>query len=391
MYSASLTRRQIKTALSAGNSRPIAAALKSMQQALDRALRSQDEDESISDELPQDLLRACQRFGEKLGFDLFSNKHIATETLEFSKAIFRFQHICQLYANHHRSLGFKPLKTREMKLLCLNAFEYLQQCYPLFHAVCGFSATLTPTDYFQQALGLTQDCKCLVMESAFPAEQLGVCIGTYVDTRFRERERHIDVICDSIARCFRVRAGNYLVFFSAYYFMQQVHDRFEQLYPEIATLLQQRKFDADAQQQFLSKFFEADEQLGFAIMGGRFAEGIDYQGNALIGAIIVGVGLPQANREQQLIQQDFDDLQLDGFDYAFRFPGLVRVKQSAGRVIRGEHDLGVVVLLDRRFRQPGYARNLPAHWQTRYCNDVDSLEQSLQAFWRDKVDNNGTD
>jgi Rad3-related DNA helicase len=383
MYSASLTRAQIKKAIAADNSRPISAALKSMQQALDRELRTQDEDESIADQMPQDLLRASQRFSEKLGFDIFSNKHIAGETLEFSKAIFRFRNISQLYDHHHRALGYKPLKTREMKLLCLNAFEYLQQCYPLFHAVCGFSATLTPTAYFQQALGLDQDCNSRVLEAVFPARHLAVCIGTYVDTRYRQREQHIDNICESIARCYRAHPGNYLVFFSAYYFMQQVHARFSALHPEINSLMQQREFDESAQQQFLSRFFDADRQLGFAIMGGRFAEGIDYQGDALIGAIIVGVGLPQANTEQQLIQQDFDSLGLDGFDYAFRFPGLIRVKQSAGRVIRSEQDRGVVILLDRRFQQSGYARHLPAHWSPVHCKDADSLEQSLTAFWKD--------
>jgi len=391
MYSASLTRTQIKNALAADNSRSISAALKAMQMALDRALRAQHEDESIDDQMPQDLLRASQRFSEKPGFDIFSNKHIASETLEFSRAIFRFQNIAQLYARHHRTLGYKPLKTREMKLLCLNAFEYLQQCYPLFHAVCGFSATLTPTAYFQQALGLDQDCSRRVLEAVFPARQLRVCIGTYVDTRYHEREHHIDNICESIARCYRVHPGNYLVFFSAYTFMQQVHARFSTLYPEISSLLQQREFDEAAQQQFLSRFFDGERQLGFAIMGGRFAEGIDYQGDALIGAIIVGVGLPQANTEQQLIQQDFDLLQLDGFDYAFRFPGLIRVKQSAGRVIRSEQDSGVVILLDRRFQQAGYARHLPAHWHPVHCKDVHSLEQSLHEFWQDMENTDAPD
>jgi Rad3-related DNA helicase len=257
--------------------------------------------------------------------------------------------------------------------------------------VCGFSATLTPTAYFQQALGLDQDCDSRVLEAAFPARQLGVCIGTYVDTRYREREQHIDNICESIARCYRVRPGNYLVFFSAYYFMQQVHARFSLLYPDIDSLLQQREFDEAAQRQFLSRFFDADRQLGFAIMGGRFAEGIDYQGDALIGAIIVGVGLPQANTEQQLIQQDFDTLGLDGFDYAFRFPGLIRVKQSAGRVIRDEQDRGVVILLDRRFQQSGYARHLPAHWHPVHCKNAESLEQSLTAFWKDMENINAPD
>ena len=124
-----------------------------------------------------------------------------------------------------------------MRLLCLNAFEYLRECYPLFQAVCGFSATLSPPAYFQQALGLEQDCKSLVLESVFPADNLRVCIGDYVDTRYRQREHHIDAIADSIAASYRARPGNYLVFFSAYHFMQQVHENFTARYPQIETLL----------------------------------------------------------------------------------------------------------------------------------------------------------
>ena len=260
MYSASITRSQIGAAQTADNSKEISSALKSMQLALDCAIRDQDEDESISTELPQDLLRASQRFSEKLGFDIFSNKRIARETLEFSRAMFRFQCIAQLFSGHHRSRAYKPIKQRELKLLCLNAFAYLQDCYPMFHAVCGFSATLTPTAYFQQALGFTPDSRSVVLESAFPAQHLGVCIASHIDTRYRERERHIDNICDAIATCFRARRGNYLVFFTAYHFMQQVHQRFAERFADIETLLQQRDFDAAAQQHFLRQFFEANGQ-----------------------------------------------------------------------------------------------------------------------------------
>ncbi|NCF36021.1 MAG: hypothetical protein GWP56_06500 [Gammaproteobacteria bacterium] len=391
MYSASLARRQIKQALAADNSRQISAALKSLQQALDRHLRGQEQDESISQEVPKELLQACLRFSEKLGFDFFTDKHIAPETLDLSKEIFRFQSICQLFARHHRALGYSPLAARSTRLLCLNAFEYLRECYPLFQAVCGFSATLSPPAYFQQALGLEQDCKSLVLESVFPADNLRVCIGDYVDTRYRQREHHIDAIGDSIAASYRARPGNYLVFFSAYHFMQQVHENFTARYPQIETLLQQREVDEAAQQRYLASFFEGDRRMGFAIMGGRFAEGIDYRGNALIGAIIVGPGLPQANSEQLLIQQDFEALQLDGFDYAFRFPGLIRVKQSAGRVIRSEQDRGVVVLLDRRFRQAGYRQHLPRNWNPRYCHNPESLEQSLTEFWHAREETDAED
>jgi len=382
MYSARLSRAQIRQALAAGNDRRVEAALKSMQQALDRELRAQAEDQAVADTPPDGLVRACQRFGERIGDEIFANKRIARETLDFAREVFRFQVIAQLFGDHHRHLGNKSLPGRETKLMCLNAFEYLRDCYPLFDAICGFSATLSPPAYFRQALGLGEDCKSLSLEPAFAAERLGVMVGGYIDTRYRQRERQIDAICESIAAVYRSRPGNYLVFFSAYHFMQQVYECFRRAHPQIETRLQRRDFDPSAQQEFLAAFFDGDNQLGFAIMGGRFAEGIDYRGDALIGAILVGVGLPQASLEQQLIRDDFESLRLDGFDYAFRFPGLIRVKQSAGRVIRDERDRGVVVLLDRRFAEPGYARHLPSHWRLEYCIDPESLKQSLSAFWQ---------
>jgi len=384
MYSAGIARRQIREARSAVNSAAVDRALNALQRSLDQATRSQHEEEVISDQLPRELLGASQRFIEKLGSEVFGNKRVDPTTLEFARAVFRFQCIGLLFSAHHRALCHKSLKRREIRLLCLNAFSFLHDCYPLFHAVCGFSATLTPTDYFREALGFEQDCRSIVLESSFPPRHLGVRVAGYIDTRYREREHHIDNICDAVSACYRARPGNYLVFFSAYAFMQQVHERFAERHPGIDTLLQQRDSDEGGQREFLRKFFEAERQLGFAIMGGRFAEGIDYRGDALIGAIIVGVGLPQLSSEQKLIQQDFDAMGLDGFDYAFRYPGLIRVKQSAGRVIRGERDRGVVVLLERRFRQPAYARALPPYWQPEYCNDLETLEQSLRRFWEDQ-------
>ena len=381
MYSAKLSRAQIKQAKASPNSPEIEKALEMVQTALNQELRKQSADQATSTSPPESLLAASQQFSERLGFDIFANKNIAPEVVEFSKAIFRFQAIFLLFAKHHRALGTKPLEAREMKLLCLNAFEYLHDCYPLFTATIGFSATLTPMEYFRDALGMDSECRYLTLPPSFPDEHLQVCIADYVDTRYREREASIDAICESILRTCRVKQGNYLVFFASHYFMQQVHQRFTDLHPEIETLRQERDSDEAEQQAFLASFFDKEGTLGFAIMGGRFAEGIDYRGNALIGAIVVGVGLPQANHEQQLIQQDFDSMELDGFDYAFRFPGLIRVKQSAGRVIRDAQDRGVVVLLERRFCQSGYTRHLPCHWRPKICHNPESLEESLQAFW----------
>jgi DNA excision repair protein ERCC-2 len=171
--------------------------------------------------------------------------------------------------------------------------------------------------------------------------------------------------------------------------MQKVHQRFEHAFPKIITLIQQRNTSEAERSSFLSEFFNKQDRLGFVILGGIFAEGIDYVGDALIGAIVVGVGLPQANSEQQLISADFESQHLNGFDYAYRFPGLIRVLQSAGRVIRSDTDKGVIVLLDRRFQQIDTIRHLPSHWQINHCQQLEGLQNSLNTFW-DSTEATGT-
>ena len=382
MYSASINRWQVRTASRAHNSPAMSRAINSIANALNKCVREQAEDEVVSSEIPIVLMRAIARFSEKLKAELFNNQAIAPETLELSKAIYRFHCIANLYASHHRTLVKKPAAQREVKLLCLNAFEYLQQTYPVFGTICGFSATLSPVGYFQSALGLTEQTLTLKLASSFPLEHLQVSVGNYIDTRYRHRDRYLDSICTTIQRCYETRPGNYLVFFSSYTFMQKVHQRFCNQFSGIETMVQTRDSDQQQRTDFLARFFKHENTLGFAIMGGIFAESIDYSGESLIGAIVVGVGLPQPNTQQRLIQQDFERLQLNGFDYAYRFPGITRVQQSAGRVIRSETDRGIVVLLDSRFGQAGYQAHLPSHWQVQECTDVDTLEQSLIDFWQ---------
>ena len=381
MYSAKLSRQQIKQALESNNSSEIIKAINKVGQALDKELRAQAKDELVSEQTSSALAKAISRFGENLGLNLFNNKHVSADTLAFAKDLFRYQSISQLYDKHHRTIGIKPLAQRQIKLLCLNANEYLREIYPLFHSVCGFSATLTPSHYFLQALGYAPEARALRLDSCFPEEHLQVNICSYVDIRYRQRDDYIDQICATIQRCFNARPGNYLVFFSSYAFMHKVHDRFHQLYASLDTMLQSRTTDDAEREIFLDQFKNSDQALGFAIMGGVFAEGIDYQGESLIGAIVVGVGMPQANTEQQLIQQDFENMGLNGFDFAYQFPGLTRVQQSAGRVIRSETDKGVVILLDRRFSHQAYRAHYPTHWQPRLCQSIDSFEESLKQFW----------
>ena len=383
MHSASISRDQVKQAANSSNGHSLNRSINAIVTALDQYARAQTGDEAVSEDFPDAVSKAASRFIEKTGQDLFDNKNHAIETLELAKTIFRYQCISNLYGAHHRTICRTTLEQREVRLLCLNGFEFLKLTYPLFSSVCGFSATLSPAGYFMPALGLDPQAECLRLASSFPNEHLQVSIGSFIDMRYRQRDHYIARICETIYRSYQIRPGNYLVFFTSYAFMQKVQAHFTSAYPDLETRVQIRGSDDVQRADFLANFFTLENTLGFAIMGGVFAEGIDYVGHSLIGAIIVGVGLPHASTEQQLIQQDFESLQLDGFDYAYRFPGLTRVQQSAGRVIRSETDRGVIILLDRRFQQAGYRHYFPPHWQAQHCHNIDTLEQSLQQFWAD--------
>ncbi|MFD1217644.1 ATP-dependent DNA helicase [Microbulbifer celer] len=308
---------------------------------------------------------------------------------DWLKALFRYQTLEQLAADNHRCItrAQSPSnpdsrwREQEIELLCLNASEYLQQAYQPFHGMIAFSATLRPPRYVYRQLGLQADTPYQALPSPFSPAQLGLLICPYVDTRYRARHQATDALVDMIARTFNSRPGNYLVFFPSYRFLQQVAERFAAQFPELP-LVQQVSSSSDQQRaEFLAHFRENRRSLGFAIMGGIFGEGVDYVGEQLIGTIVVGVGLPQVNEEQELLREASDIEGENGFDMAYRYPGLTRVLQTAGRVIRTETDRGVVILADYRFTDPFYRPLYPQHWQPKTCNNGDALSTALQQFW----------
>ena len=310
---------------------------------------------------------------------------------DWLKALYRYLSIEQLLAGQHRCLTRTenrdaPWQEQQLKLLCLNAAEYLQECYRQFHAVICFSATLRPAGYIYNQLGIQPDSPYLMLPSPFASEQTGVFLCPYVDTRYRARERATDALVDLVARVFHSRPGNYLVFFPSYRFLQQVAECFSARFPEIALVQQAAGASESERAAFLEHFTEGRRSLGFAIMGGVFGEGVDYVGEQLVGTIVVGVGLPQINEEQELLRAAADrsgssHTPGNGFDIAYRYPGITRVLQTAGRVIRTESDRGVVILADTRFSDPFYRALYPQHWQLQTCDNGEALSRGLSHFW----------
>jgi DNA excision repair protein ERCC-2 len=208
-----------------------------------------------------------------------------------------------------------------------------------------------------------------------------------VSTLYRQRERTAGRVARALLRLVENRRGNYLLFFPSYAYMRRIHREFASVAPQVRTQVQEPGMEESRREEFLENFSaENGETLaGFVLMGGIFGEGIDLVGDRLTGAAVVGVGLPGICPERELIRAYFEASEAAGFDFAYLYPGIHRVLQAAGRVIRSEGDRGTVVLMDRRYGTGRYRSLLPTHWRLRPVGNADSFDDALQRFWRQEA------
>lgn len=267
------------------------------------------------------------------------------------------------YTETHRSEA-------RVKLYCLDPSYLLQTMAKGYRSQTYFSATLSPGAYYRDMLGAGPDDYSLSVPSPFAKEQLEVRIEP-LSTRYQDRERTREPLVRLLLDLTLERPGNYLIFFPSYAYMIDVYEAFEAAMPEtrhgrqVRTLLQTTDMTEGEREQFLTAF-EADSETtlaGFAVMGGIFSEGINLVGDRLTGVVVVGVGLPQIGLERDVIRDYFHARGKDGFDYAYVYPGMNKVMQAGGRLIRSEHDRGILVLVDDRYFQPKYRQLLPEAWR----------------------------
>ena len=270
-----------------------------------------------------------------------------------------------------------------IRLLCLDPSAFVDESLASGRTAVLFSATLVPPGYYKKVLGCA-GARAVALESPFPPEHLGLYCLPGISTRYRHREASVGAVSDALAALARGRVGNYLAFFPSYAYLRAVWADFTARYPDIRTAAQESGLDEAGRAAFLARFAPdpAETLLGFGVLGGVFGEGVDLVGSRLIGCAIVGVGLPQVSPRQEMLRRYFDEKDGSGFDCAYRFPGMNKVLQAAGRVIRTESDRGVVLLLDDRFAQEGYRRLFPRHWaHLRYLPGTQALENELARFW----------
>lgn len=269
-------------------------------------------------------------------------------------------------------------------MLCLDPSAFLAADFAKGRASVLFSATLAPANYYKDLCGLP-NANAVALRSPFPAENLGLWCARQISTRYKDRTNSIAPISDLLACMVGAKPGNYLVFFPSYSYLQTVLDDFTQRYPELRTLCQESNMDEDSRAAFLSQFSPAPSQslLGFAVLGGVFSEGVDLTGDRLIGVTVVGPGLPQVGARQEQLRDHFEQTRGSGFDYAYRYPGMNKVLQAAGRVIRTPQDRGIVLLIDDRFTAPDMRRLMPPHWEhLRIVNSTEQFRRELAVFWQ---------
>jgi DNA excision repair protein ERCC-2 len=246
------------------------------------------------------------------------------------------------------------------------------------------SATLTPFAFYQDVLGFPPERTFTVeLPSPFPAQNRKIVIVPEVSTLYRDRQRDAPKIADIIAGIVAQRAGNYIAFFPSFEFLRLVRPW---LRLPASGLIEQSETMTDTERLAVLQSLrqhDAESQLVLAVQGGIFAEGVDYPGDMLVGVIIVGPGLPRFDAEQELIRAYYEEQYGRGFAYAYLYPGMTRVIQSAGRVIRSETDVGIIALLDKRFTYTNYAALLPTHWYVRTPRELITrhYQQDLERFW----------
>jgi DNA excision repair protein ERCC-2 len=240
---------------------------------------------------------------------------------------------------------------------------FLKARFEAARSVTLFSATLQPEGFYRALLGLPENTVCIEVPAPFRPEQLTVQVARHLSTRYADRRRSMPGMVALMASQYTERPGNYLAFFSSHDYLQEVATAFEAAHPHIPVFKQGRRMSEADQHAFVDRFTALSQGIGFAVLGGSFSEGIDLPGDRLIGAFIATLGMPQLNPVNEQFRQRLDQLLGAGHDYTYVIPGMQKVVQAAGRVIRTTADVGVVHLMDDRYLRPAVQRLLPAWWQ----------------------------
>mgnify|MGYP004716693351 FL=1 len=307
--------------------------------------------------------------------------------LDFYFAVRNFLNISELVDdNYVVYTAFDENGRFYMKLFCVNPAENLQKCLDKGNSTVFFSATLLPLQYYRKMLSTRSENFGMYVESPFEQKKRCLMICRDVSSKYTRRGyEEYRKIAEYIARMSWQKKGNYMVFFPSYRLMEDVYQVYQDEFSVswVRCISQHASMTELEREEFLEEFTEETEEtlVGFCVMGGIFSEGIDLIGDRLIGAAVVGTGLPQVNCEREILKGYYDENGEQGFDYAYRYPGMNKVLQAAGRVIRTKEDTGAILLMDERFLNRDYRNLFPREWNDACTCTLGNVEKHLQAFW----------
>ena len=344
----------------------------------DEYMLQEDDFDPYLYELLMNYFRQCQdilkNFPE-VNFDIF---------IDNFRNVNRFLKISEFIGKGFTTYYQKDGENLFAHIKCVDSSKLVKDTLRKLKSSIFFSATLTPIDYYVKCLGGNEDTPVMKLESPFPSENCLTIVRSDLSTRYKDRVNTYSEVAKTISLVTSKKLGNYLVFFSSYQYLEEVYSRME-FDPNTRYIKQTRDMEDKDKDKFLS-FFMPDPTkttIGFAVLGGIFSEGIDFYSDKLIGAIVVGVGIPQISYERDLIKEHFENEEINGYEYAYVNPGITKIIQAAGRVIRSENDKGIIVFIDDRFTQYKYRNIIKKQYKNNeYITNLKQIDYLIEQFWK---------
>ncbi len=390
MLSASLSQKELgslraQAGREAGRKHPVYKALSALLQAF-KALRASFDEETARRELPDELVQAVRDAAPVLGEYMNRVDSWGGGLTDAFFALMDFARCADGYSEEYRTLLVPDGKNHmDVTLWCVNPAPYLDKAMKRVHGAVLFSATLSPMTFYRDVSGLSEEAgdALLDLPSPFPPGNLMV-MRSAVPVRYKQREQSMPHLAGILAAFLTARRGNYMIFFPSYAYLRQAMDALIPLLPDTVRLaVQDRDMDDAARAAFLAGFRPDPQETvaGVCVLGGAFSEGIDLPGDLMTGAAVVGTGVPQINPQNDALRDVYEERFGGGYAYAYLYPGLSKVLQAAGRVIRSETDRGAVLLIDSRWQETEHARLLPPHWKVDSVRGGEDVKRRLEAFW----------
>jgi len=295
--------------------------------------------------------------------DVTIRKSYSPELFEMYFSLKGYLSVSSKFSEYYRCFVINEGRDTKIKILCLDPSTRLQETYNKIRSSVLFSASLVPFSYFSRLL-CAVDSENYLLPSPFPPENLKVLVNDTISTKYTNRTKTAGEICENIHSFISTLKGRHMVFFPSYKYMEMVYMLYSEMYDDTEIALQKRNMSDEERTAFLQRFESEKEKpfAAFVVMGGVFAEGIDLVGERLIGAVVVGIGMPQICYERDLIKDYHFENEEPGFAYAYAYPGFNKIIQAVGRIIRTKNDMGAALLIGSRFSHDIYCDLMPPFW-----------------------------